>query len=389
MTLPPSLQRALSALRRALVPLALVAVALGVAWFRLFSAVTVETHRVDRSTLTQEAFGRGTIESQREAAVGFDLIGRLSEVLVEEGAHVTLGQELARLETEQAQADLRSAQSGIAAARASLRRLAAEEERARALVVSAQREETRAQTLFERGVAPAQDRDEARDRVGLAQADLDRVLAQRSEATRGIDVASGGAEQRRVAMVRATLLAPFDGVVTRRLREPGDTVTIGSTVLRLADTDHVFVNAAVDETLLPQLAVDQAATIWFPGTTTAVSGQVTRISWEADRQTHELLVEVTPERLDRRVAIGQRADVRIEVEVREDALRLPIRMIQHDAQGPYVYIDREGRIAIVRPSFGITGGDDVEVLDGLDEGDLVLSAPSAAGELAVGRRWAQ
>jgi multidrug resistance efflux pump len=37
-------------------------------------------------------------------------------------------------------------------------------------------------------------------------------------------------------MVRATLLAPFDGLITRRLREPGDTVSVGSTVLRIVDT---------------------------------------------------------------------------------------------------------------------------------------------------------
>ena len=59
--------------------------------------------------LTQEAFGRGTIESQREALVGFDLAGRLSDILVEEEAEVSLGQELARLETSQAVADLRFA----------------------------------------------------------------------------------------------------------------------------------------------------------------------------------------------------------------------------------------------------------------------------------------
>jgi multidrug resistance efflux pump len=111
-----------------------------VAWFRVWSPVRVEVARIDRGTITQEAFGRGTIESQREAAVGFDLVGRLSEVLVDEGARVTLGQELARLETDQAQADLRSAQTGIGAARASLQRLAAEEERARALLATAERE---------------------------------------------------------------------------------------------------------------------------------------------------------------------------------------------------------------------------------------------------------
>lgn len=380
-------RRALGIARRGLWVVVLVAFVLLVAWFRVWSPVRVEVARIDRGTITQEAFGRGTIESQREAAVGFDLVGRLSDVLVDEGARVTLGQELARLETNQAQADLRSAQTGISAARASLQRLAAEEERAWALLATAEREATRTQALADAGAVPGQQRDEASDRLRVARAELDRVLAQRSEATRGIDVATGGAEQRRVAMVRATLLAPFDGLVTRRLREPGDTVTIGSTVLRIVDTNRVYVNAAVDETMLPLLAVDQRAAIFFPGTDASLTGRVTRISWEADRQTHELLVEVTPERLERRVAIGQRADVRVEVGRREHVLRVPIRMVQHDDTGAFVYADRDGRIALVRPRFGLTGSDQVEVLDGLAEGDAVLSAPGVLATLPLGRRW--
>ncbi len=382
-----AVRRALGIARRSLWVVLLLAAALLVAWLRVWSPVKVGIVRVDRGTITREAFGRGTIESQREAAVGFDLVGRLSEVLVDEGSRVTLGQELARLETNQAQADLRLAQTGVGAARASLKRLAADEERARALLAAAEREATRTQALFTAGAVAGQQRDEASDHLRVARADLDRVLAQRSEATRGIDVATGGAEQRRVAMVRATLLSPFDGLVTRRLREPGDTVTIGSTVLRIVDTSRVYVNAAMDETMLAQLAVDQRGVILFPGASEAVFGRVSRISWEADRQTHELLVEVTPERLERRVAIGQRADVRVEVGRQENVLRVPVRMVHHDSTGPYVYADRGGRITLVRPRFGLTGNDHVEVLDGLAEGDAVLTAPGGTLELPIGRRW--
>ena len=152
-------RRALGLVRRGLWGVVLVAVVLLVAWFRVWSPVRVEVARLDRGTITQEAFGRGTIESQREAAVGFDLVGRLSDVLVDEGARVTLGQELARLETNQAQADLRSAQTGISAARASLQRLAAEEERARALLATAEREATRTQALADAAGVPGQQRD--------------------------------------------------------------------------------------------------------------------------------------------------------------------------------------------------------------------------------------
>lgn len=378
---------ALSVARRSLWIVIALGVVLAIAWFRLWAPVNVEVTRVDRGLVVQEALGRGTIESQREAAVGFDLVGRLSEVLVDEGEQVTLGQELARLETNQAQADFRSAQTGIAAARAQLTRLAAEEERARAMLATAERESTRTQTLVSSGALPGLQGDEASDRLRLARADLDRVLAQRSEATRGIDVATGGAEQRRATMVRATLLAPFDGLVTRRLREPGDTVSIGSTVLRLVDTRQVYVSAAMDETVLPLLATEQHSTILFPGASTPIPGSVTRISWEADRQTHELIVEVTPDAIDRRVAIGQRADVRIELLRHENALRIPLRMIQRDGTGAFVYVDRQGSIALVRPRFGLTGQEMVEVLEGVSEGDRILAAPSVGGSLPVGRRW--
>lgn len=388
MTVKHFIARVLGFARRSVWALLLLLAALGLAWFRLWSPVDVELAHVDRGTVTREAFGRGTIESQREAAVGFDLVGRLSDVLVDEGDRVSLGQELARLETDQAKADFRSAQTGIAAARASLQRLAAEEERARALLGTADRDATRTQALFEAGAITGQQRDDAADHLRVARADLDRVLAQRSEATRGIDVASGGAEQRRVAMVRATLLAPFDGLVTRRLREPGDTVTVGSTVLRIVDTGRVYVSAFIDETVLPLLAADERSTIRFPGFADPVAGRVSKISWEADRQTHELIVEVTPDRLDRRVAIGQRADVRIALAVHEGVLRVPSRMIHHDAEGAYLYVDRSGKIAIARPRFGVSGGDFVEVLDGLSEGDALLASPRAGVTLPVGRRWA-
>src|SRR5690606_23853713 len=120
----------------------------------------------------------------------------------------------------------------------------------------------------------------------LLRADLDRVLAQRAEATRGSEVASGSAEQRRVTVLRATLLAPFDGLVTRRLREPGDTVTIGSEVLRLVDTEDVRVRAWVDETTLPRLREGLPAEIRLPGRDETVRARVTRVGWESDRQTH-------------------------------------------------------------------------------------------------------
>ena len=123
---------------------------------------------------------------------------------------MSLGQELARLSLDQARADLRTASSGVAAARTSLQRLAAEERRSRAVFEAAEREERRSHELLGKGAIARNELDAAQDALRIARADLDRVLAQRVEATRSIDVAEGGATEREVTVLRATLLAPFD-----------------------------------------------------------------------------------------------------------------------------------------------------------------------------------
>jgi len=94
--------------RRSLIVATVILVLVGVvAYLKAFSPVKVRAHHVAQGEVVQQAFGRGTIESDREAQLGFDLVGRVSEVLVEEGARVALGQELARLQPDQLRADLR------------------------------------------------------------------------------------------------------------------------------------------------------------------------------------------------------------------------------------------------------------------------------------------
>ncbi len=368
--------------------LAIAGLVAAVVYVRWLAPVSTGAHRVQAGEIVEEVFGRGTVESEREAQLGFDLVGRLSEVLVEEGSRVSLGQALARLYPEQVRADLRAATSGVAAARSSLVRLAAEEQRAVAAVQAATREQRRATELSGSGALSGQQLDMAEDALRVARADLDRVLAQRVEATRSIDVAQGGAAQRGATVLRATLLAPFDGLITRRLREPGDTVAVGTTVLRLVDTEHVYVSAWVDETMLSQVREGQSAQIVLPGRGEPIPGVVERVGWESDRQTHELLVDIAPSKPLGRIAMGQRADVWIATRAKARVVNIPISYVQRDAEGAYCNVDRAGRIERARVRLGLRGRDTVEISAGLRAGDTVLTAVAPGAQLAPGRRWA-
>jgi RND family efflux transporter MFP subunit len=356
--------------------------------FRHFAPVTVRVSRVERGDLVLEVFGRGTVESRREAQLGFELVGRVSSVLVDEGDRIKLGQALAYLQPEQYRAELRTAASGVSAARATLGRLEADERRAREALSFAEQEERRQQKLGASGAIASVTVDAAVNQARLARAELDRVLASRSEATRGIEVATGTAEQRRVMVLRATLLAPFDALVTRRFHDPGDTVAVGATVLRVVDTQQLRIRAWVDETTLGQLSEGQPVEVRFPGAEApALRGTVDLVGWEADRQTHELLVDIELSALPPRLALGQRADAWIEIGRRKGVLAIPNGFVRRDQHGPYCYVDRAGRIEKTRLALGRAGRDRIEVLTGLRDGDVLLDAPRPGASLPAGRRW--
>jgi len=354
---------------------------------RLLVPVAVRSHAIVRGPVVAEVYGRGTVESRRESRLGFDLAGRVVAVLVDEGDRVTVGEELARLDPEQYEAELRTASSSVDAARAALHRLAAEESQARTSFDAAVREERRIEPMVAAGVAPSRDLDLARDQRVLARDALDRVTAQIAEASRGIEVARGSAEQSRVTTVRTTLLAPFDGYVARRFREPGDTVAVGATVLHLVDTEYIQVEAWLDENTLHRLAEGQPVTIRFPGLDADFAGSLVRIAKEADRQTHELQVDIELEQWPERFVVGQRADAWVQIEQRPDVVRIPNAFIRREGGATFCYVDRSGKIDRESIQLGLSGRDVVEVVSGLSAHATVLDAEMPGKDLPLGRRW--
>ena len=226
-----------------------------------------------------------------------------------------LGQVLGHLAPEQFVADVHSATSGVQLARSAIARLEADEHRATATINFATNEEARIRRLAASGTVSTRELDLAVQQLELAKAELERVRATRDEARHQIGVASKTAESRNVTAARAALVSPFDGIVVRRLRDTGDTATVGTTVFRVVATDALWSRAWVDESALPQLREGQSVRVRLGSDSKpSLLATVDRIGREVDLQTHELLVDVLLTAVPARIAIGQRADVWIEVE---------------------------------------------------------------------------
>jgi HlyD family secretion protein len=226
----------------------------------------------------------GTVEAT-EAALGFQMPGRIATIRPREGDAVKAGDELATLDRAELDARRAQAQAALVAARATLNDLEAGatiEERSRAReamraseqrLADAQRDFDRVQRLLAGG-AVAQ---EVFDKAKLA---LDLATAQRNQAAADLQLAEKGPRPDRVAAQRAiigqaeaalrqadaarengVIIAPFSGVVAVRDREPGETAAAGAPVLTLVDLTDRWVRVYIREDRIGAVHLGQRATI--------------------------------------------------------------------------------------------------------------------------------
>jgi HlyD family secretion protein len=248
----------------------------------------------------------GTVEAT-EAALGFQLPGRIQRVDPHEGDLVKAGQELAVLDRTELLARRAQARAQHAAAAALLTELqhgARSEERAQAQqvakaadqrLVDAQRDFERIQRLFQGGAVSQEALDKARLALDVAQSQRDQAYeqlklvesgprAERVAAQRAVvDQAGAAVQQTDAALANAVITAPFDGVVSVRDREAGETVGAGAPVLTIVNLADRWVRIYVSENRLGAIRIGQAATITsdtYPGKRYA--GSVSFIASQAE-----------------------------------------------------------------------------------------------------------
>lgn len=240
-----------------------------------------------------------------DAQVGFKTAGRMIERTVSEGDRVTAGQLIARLDDSEQKAQLALREAELKAAQAGLAELEAgsrpeEIAAAAATVHSAEAERDRARLDFARQQDlrhndAISERDFESVQAGLKVAEARVVeakerlkLAQQGPRIETIRQAHARVAQARAAVDLATiqldntrLLSPLTGVVLSDNTEPGEFVSPGTPVVTVADIDHVWVRAYVDETDLGRVRLGQAVKVRtdsfpgrdFPGTVSFISSE--------------------------------------------------------------------------------------------------------------------
>ena len=319
-------------------------IALVIVYRIYFAPVPVESCAVKTGLISAEAMGTGTLEARVRATISPKISGRIAQVLVDQGDKVVKGQKLVLLDDEDLRQQVEIAKAELSVAHAGVEKAVSGIKSAEATEKEAKASYARISQLAPSGAVSVDALEKSQQQMEVAQAELNQAQTAKIEAEKLVIKAEASLQFAQAQLAYTVVCAPFDGLIVKRNRDPGDIVVPGSMVLDMISLDELWISAWVDETMLDGLKAGQASKIVFRSAPAIeLPGKVVRISPQADRETREVLVDVAIDRMPKIWAVGQRAEVYIETDRKENALVIPQRVVVWRQQQPGVFVIENGR----------------------------------------------
>lgn len=321
-----------------------------------------------RAPLYEDAVG--TVESRRTIAVAAQVVARVVAVARNAGETVQAGQDLVVLDDREFRARLAQTNEAKAAAEAATQRAEQAKLQAEARLVRASSEANRVQGLAKQQAATTQqleaaEADLADARAAVAGAEA-AILAARAQVAQSAQVVA----EAQIALSHTKIVAPIDGVVSERTVEPGDLASPGRTLLVLLDPHALRLTAHVREQSIGFVRAGAQLDVELPALATTLQGTVAELLPSADPASRSFAV-----RIDLPADSGARPGMfgRMKVPIGErELVAAPKRAIARVGQLQTALVKRDARWERRLVTTGAAlEGERVEVLSGLDGGELV------------------
>ncbi|MEP6831493.1 MAG: efflux RND transporter periplasmic adaptor subunit [Rhizomicrobium sp.] len=287
----------------------------------------------------------GVIGSKVQSNLGFRVAGKIVQRLVDSGQQVKAGQPLMRIDDTDLRLALTAKRNAIAVARAS--------------TVQAEADEQRYANLVSNGAAP-------RQRYEQAKAALDTAQAQLAAAEADARVAGNEATY-------SLLVADADGTVMETLGEPGQVVTAGQIVIRLAQAGPREAVVALPETIRPVIGSVSEASVY--GTDRRrYTAHLRQLSDSADVQTRTYEARYVLDGDAAAAPLGATVTIRLATRADRPAIQVPLGAVIDDGRKTGVWtLDSATSTVHFRPITIVRVTSETAVISGLNAGDLIVS----------------
>ncbi|ACB96164.1 efflux RND transporter periplasmic adaptor subunit [Beijerinckia indica] len=294
--------------------------------------------------LSQRGF-TGTIAARVQSNLGFRVPGKIIERLVDTGQQVKAGQPLMRIDENDLHLAMVAKQNAVAAARAALIQVSADEKRYASLVAT--------------GYTP-------RQRYEIAKAALDTTTAQLAAAEAEARVAENEATY-------SVLKADADGTVMETLGEPGQVVAAGQTVVRLAHAGPREAIVALPETMHPAIGTTAEASIYGTGQR-RWSARLRQLSDTADPQTRTYEARYVLEGDAALAPLGATVTIRVANDGNAPGVEVPVGAVFDDGNKIGVWVvDQASSTVRFKPITIHRLGEETAVVSGLQAGESIVS----------------
>ena len=290
------------------------------------AAVRVQTVENKQRIATEEVVG--TVRAKLHSVIEAKISGRIEKMLVVPGQNVKTGELLVQLDAREVQAQL---------------------DQALAVRQQAQSDLKRATDLIQQKILSQSEYDNAQSKFRVADA-----AATEAEALLGY----------------TKVIAPFDGVITRKYVDVGDLASPGKPLLEMEDARDLRLEADVPEAVISHLTLGDKLGVRVSGVTNELDGVISEIAPSADPSSRTFLVK-----LDLPTTPGLRAGQfgRAAMPVGEtSALRAPASAVVQRGQMELVFVVVNGHAQLRIVKTGKRIGDEVELVSGVDAGERVV-----------------
>jgi RND family efflux transporter MFP subunit len=323
----------------------------------------------------------GVVQARTTATIMARILAPIREVHAAPGDHVRAGQVLVVLDARDLAAQARRARAAGLSADQDV--IAAESERqaAEATLALARATHARIAGLQAKRSATQQELDDVTGALRAAEARVAGSAARAQAAISTVEGARAASEAAETVETFSRIAAPFDGVVTEKMAEPGNMAAPGTPLMRLEDTRGFRLEVKADESRVGQIApgaiVPVALDAGSGSAPRVVSGTVTEVGRAVDADARAFLVKISLP-ADGGLRSGMFGRARFSIQPRR-ALTVPAGALVRRGQVTSVFVVEKdiARVRLVNVS-GTT------VLAGLSDGDVVIVYPPPA--LSDGRR---
>jgi RND family efflux transporter MFP subunit len=347
-------------------------------------AVTVAT--VQQRQIQRIVDSVGTLFPYDETIVSAEVDGRADKVNFDLGDTVKQGDVLVNLSDEEQRYLLAQNEAQL---RSALERLGLKSEKdriedikqtpdmrvAQAELFDAEQRYRRVRELADQGIGSRQDLDQAQARYQSVQAALDATANQTRNLIQEVERYRAVVDLQRKKLRDTTVRAPFYGQVKERLVTPGQFVRTNTPLFTLVKVDPIRLRLEVPERMAPWIKTGQLTEVEIEAfADKKFSGKIWRISPTVDQTKRTFIVEALIANPGGQLKPGSYARARVPTEKVDRVLMVPTRAVNYILGSNKSFVIKEGSIDAREVKLGDRFEQQVEIIEGLEQGEQVATS---------------